>query len=696
MSRIGSTDILASTAVRITADLDPLKAGIAEAKQLVGSTEKLGLRMPVMLADNGLRLSSDVNRLLQSLQAQVNANPLRIPVVVGSGGGVGAGVGGGGGGGAAPVTLGTVNRGAGEGASLMSGRAGTGVLSSPASGAGRISGFSIGSSGAQTVSANFTPARSATEGNPFAGEIAGMRQQLAGIGGGAGAASVVAPALGMAATARAGLNSGLGAAGAGLFAAFSGIGLARAGSAYAASRAVSDPGLRRQYEAEYENSLNGASFGLRSVARETVPNMLGYETSRQRDISEGNRIESEAGRRDRQTERIFARSSANQKIISAGNLAHQTIGMSSTGANVASSREALRQWDGTNGVLQGNTTGLSQSARQARETLIRAIGDAVKQDAAAASSALRSGALEASAISLSGSVARIGVSAGSVAAGRAGMVGGNALAEAATASEVQTLLDSGASVNDPRVQSLNLRLAAQREAGTAQVAAADTQNLRSFRSRDRAFKMRAQIRTQRLMGNEGAAERMEIGLAAAERIDADTAEFGAGSVDVQRDAAERDQAEGDSLRAQLTSARRSRRLARHRQFVEAPRERALQTAAADRSANTRVGIANASGNNQNQLAGVIGMIGQMREEMIAQENSLRPDLAGKLATVQRAELGSIQKQVLRPNQYATEFDPLREARGGPGGESGKEVTELLKAIAEYLKEIKDKGGGLAN
>jgi hypothetical protein len=91
-----------------------------------------------------------------------------------------------------------------------------------------------------------------------------------------------------------------------------------------------------------------------------------------------------------------------------------------------------------------------------------------------------------------------------------------------------------------------------------------------------------------------------------------------------------------------------------------------------------------------QLAGLIGVIAGMSSEM----RNARPEERGEIAATQKLELQAMRSQILRPNQFATEGDPLREARGGPGGQSGKEMVDLLTLISNTLKSIDGKSGGL--
>jgi hypothetical protein len=98
---------------------------------------------------------------------------------------------------------------------------------------------------------------------------------------------------------------------------------------------------------------------------------------------------------------------------------------------------------------------------------------------------------------------------------------------------------------------------------------------------------------------------------------------------------------------------------------------------------TRGQVAAAQGAGNERLAGVIGTIAGLKGEL----RNVSPEFRSQTISAQRAELGSLQTQTIAPNRYMTEFDPSRDATGGPNGQAGQEQLEVLKAIADYLKSL---------
>ncbi len=106
--------------------------------------------------------------------------------------------------------------------------------------------------------------------------------------------------------------------------------------------------------------------------------------------------------------------------------------------------------------------------------------------------------------------------------------------------------------------------------------------------------------------------------------------------------------------------------------------------------NTRVSAADAEGKGFGAVAGLIGRIGGMREEL----SEAQPEFRGQIVAAQTAELRAMQQEATRPRNYATSFDVHHDVVGGPSGNGGEQVT-YLKAIAEYMKLLLDKSGNSA-
>lgn len=110
------------------------------------------------------------------------------------------------------------------------------------------------------------------------------------------------------------------------------------------------------------------------------------------------------------------------------------------------------------------------------------------------------------------------------------------------------------------------------------------------------------------------------------------------------------------------------------------------------SMKTRRGVAGANGAGESMLAGVLGFIGGLKQELAGTDASHR----GELIQTQRAEIIGLRNQILRPNTYAFEGDRLRDMPGGPGGESGREVASAISELAKALSELANRPGGLPN
>lgn len=113
------------------------------------------------------------------------------------------------------------------------------------------------------------------------------------------------------------------------------------------------------------------------------------------------------------------------------------------------------------------------------------------------------------------------------------------------------------------------------------------------------------------------------------------------------------------------------------------------------SLTTRSAVANAAGSNEPILAGVLGRLGSQRIERMGAQGSNQV----VIAQTQLSELGAMKNEILRPHQFATQGDRIRDVPGGAAGISGKDVTEglaaLTKAMIDLGQIIKD-GGGLPN
>lgn len=101
---------------------------------------------------------------------------------------------------------------------------------------------------------------------------------------------------------------------------------------------------------------------------------------------------------------------------------------------------------------------------------------------------------------------------------------------------------------------------------------------------------------------------------------------------------------------------------------------------------TRQEIAKAQGDGNSGLASAIGNIANMKAEL----KDADPDLRGKIATTQKAELIAMQKQMTAGNNvYAEAGDRNRMAFGGPSGDAAAKQQATLDAIAAYLSQIND-------
>lgn len=103
--------------------------------------------------------------------------------------------------------------------------------------------------------------------------------------------------------------------------------------------------------------------------------------------------------------------------------------------------------------------------------------------------------------------------------------------------------------------------------------------------------------------------------------------------------------------------------------------------------DTRIGAAGAEGSGFGAVASLISRIGNMKQELI----EAQPEFRGSIRGAQRSELTALQRESLRPRNYAGAFDVHHDVTGGPSGK-GSEEARLLAVIAEYLKTISDNSG----
>lgn len=89
------------------------------------------------------------------------------------------------------------------------------------------------------------------------------------------------------------------------------------------------------------------------------------------------------------------------------------------------------------------------------------------------------------------------------------------------------------------------------------------------------------------------------------------------------------------------------------------------------------------------LAGVQGTIGAIRQEQQAalRDASLTAMQKMDILGTGKAELQAIEKNIMRPNRYATESSRGTEAPGGPGGNAGREMIMLLQAIRDAINGV---------
>ncbi len=430
-------------------------------------------------------------------------------------------------------------------------------------------------------------------------------------------------------------------------------------------------------------------------------------------------------------------------IAQAGKLQLAQAGKTATQSGVLSAQENLRAYNEKFGEKGG-----TQDVREARGVLTKQIAEAQKQDAANVSAQYASTGAQIAAARGSGQVASI--QQGAIVAHRAGDDEGAAVEQrkagrlaltnqqnqtiGAAQTDVDTLRNTGADAT--QIQNATLKVSAQKKAAAVELATFDeqTQSETEDRKRRKAIDSETAI-----------ASKKEASLRISKNLyQADLAAFDSGAkakldsiTDVTDKANEstRLQAQRSVLVAQqqeqialntsrVTSEARSTTLRVNFEANKAEladfdentkqilaktdeRERKAVTSARaqERSAivqnqkqnrenlnaslDTRAAQAKAAGNNEGQLAGVIGTISGFKSEL---RNAQKED-RGKIASTQTAELESIQKQILRPRQYASEFDVGREAVGGAGGETGKEMVDILGLIRDYLKIIKDKPAG---
>lgn len=102
---------------------------------------------------------------------------------------------------------------------------------------------------------------------------------------------------------------------------------------------------------------------------------------------------------------------------------------------------------------------------------------------------------------------------------------------------------------------------------------------------------------------------------------------------------------------------------------------------------SRTQQAAATGRHEDRLAGVIGEISQMQEKLVSEPDEYR----GQEIATQTAELQGLRQSILAPTQYATELERGTEVPGGPTGRGGTEMLDILRIIADYMKQLAQGG-----
>jgi hypothetical protein len=125
------------------------------------------------------------------------------------------------------------------------------------------------------------------------------------------------------------------------------------------------------------------------------------------------------------------------------------------------------------------------------------------------------------------------------------------------------------------------------------------------------------------------------------------------------------------------------------------REALLKQQAFDRqtisnSLRTRRFEARAQGNGEDQLASVIGQVAAQREEVRSATDATD---RGELLRTQYTELKAERRGLMRPRGYLQAVDPLSELPGGPGGDEGKQMVDILKLIDQRMQQLVQQGGG---
>lgn len=362
-------------------------------------------------------------------------------------------------------------------------------------------------------------------------------------------------------------------------------------------------------------------------------------------------IVDEAKRRDLHSEEMVKRGIENQKIVQQTGLAHRVIGMTSSERAIETSRLALEEFDTQNGVDNGDVRRLTPTGRAARTGLTQAMTDAVTENRQRST-----GVALAQNFQVTSEKLRIAA---------VGQFGPKALESTANAEVNGTMAQRELALSGTQNVVERKRIIEDSEQEIALIRARyakDDQQL----SRERGSEI---IQTETAQS----VSRLRV---AKDFYKADLEAFdGAAKAKLALIADPEARANAE---AQL-GAQRSVLVAGQNDSIANIKD----------SLRGRVASANARGAGMEDLASVLGEITGMRQELRGAPNMFRADMIN----AQTAELMAIEKQVLSPNRFATEFDPAAEAKGGPSGQAGDEQVQLLSSINDYLREIAGKSGG---
>jgi hypothetical protein len=463
-------------------------------------------------------------------------------------------------------------------------------------------------------------------------------------------------------------------------------GLGHALGDYAAAKNTTDPELKAYYADRYEQGLNQTSLGLRQTFREDIPHALGFETAKDRDQIEGNRIAAEAGRRDARTQQIAARGKDSQEIIDRSDFAHASIGLSPTQIVAKAAKKAIDDFDQKMGIEGGDTSHITRLVREAREALQRDLADAVREDAAAIASVVRAGYRDTGRIVGGAQVGHVAATQGSVAGGRAALLASGGDAVTAITDEMARRRASKESENSPDMLRLKTQLDSTRKANSIDKATYEIGVNRSAGLAIAASDSNLKVAGYLEHGDTVSAAKERVTGDYQQRIASAVQQHGAGSDVVNKLLAEWVQALKDAV---------------HDAHIEAGRLQYGREAGPDRGdlipgfqRETRRAVARAAGSNEPLTASIIGEVNSMKAVL------MNPNLTGAArldeAKTQRLELESRRDQLLQPRGYATTGLGKYEAYGGPGGKEGLDLADAMKQLKDgidALTKIIQSGGG---